>query len=324
MFKKINSKTLGLIFIVLLIAVAAVFLSDAGNKKSSFERKFVKIDSSKVTQITYFTKKEQKQVDLIKNGDSNWTVTSENKNYAADAGNISRILSELSKIEAKRIVAKSDKKWSKYEVSDSLGIHVIVKEGDKQTADLMLGKFSFQRSNNPYQQQGGGSVTSFVRLYDQETVFEVEGFLSMQFPADISAFRRKELLKADKNDFSQFQFNMGDSSYTLTKQNNKWLADGILTDSTQIDNFLNSMQNLTSYDFVDDNSPLTNEIASLKIQGNNMSPVTITAYKGSSENELFITSSINEGAIFNGSAGSLFQKIFVSKSKLLAKTEESL
>ncbi len=322
MFHKLNVKTL--IIILVILAAILVIINMAGDNERSFKSNIVEVDTSQVTSIHIFVPKNQVQITLTRTGNNgNWTVSSEGHKYNADPNVIKNILAQLNDLKAERIAARNKDKWDKFEVSDSTGIRVILKGGKKQLADLYIGKFSYAQPpqsgmQNPYQQQRG-KMTSFVRLEGENEVYAVDGFLKMSYQADVNSYRNKLLVNVDKNDISRLVFNYPENEqFTVSKNENQWLIDGEGADSASMVKYLNKIHRLTSSNFVDPSTVKTSDATySLRIEGNNFAPVELKAYPSDSTTKFVITSSLNQGAEFNGSKSKLFEKIFINRTELM-------
>jgi hypothetical protein len=322
MFHKLNIKTL----IVILAVLAAVILiiDMMGDKERSFRSEIIEVDTAKITAVQINIPKEQTEIILSRTGGSSeWVVMSEGIKYPADLSVVKNILAQLNDIKAERVAATNEDKWDQFEVSDSTGTRVILMEGKKEVADLYVGKFSYAQppqgaQQNPYQQQRG-KMTSFVRLADEEEVYAVDGFLKMSYQNDVNSYRNKSLVNVNKNDISRLVFKYPDNQhFNLNKNNEQWLIDGQMADSAGMAGYLNKIYRLTSSNFVDPSTMKTSDATySLRIEGNNFTPIDLMAYPSDSTTQYVITSSVNPGAEFNGAKSKLFEKIFINASELM-------
>ncbi len=324
MFHKLNIKTL--IIILIILAAVVVVIDMMGDKERSFRSEIIEVDTAGITSVLITIPKDQVEIILSRtDGSSNWVVMSEGNKYPADMNVVRNILSQLNDIKAERVAATNKEKWDQFEVSDSTGTRVILKDGKKKVADLYIGKFSYAQppqgaQQNPYQQQRG-KMTSFVRLEDEKEVYAVDGFLKMSYQNDVNSYRNKNLVNVNKNDISRLAFKYpGNKNFNLTKNNDQWLIDGQMADSASIAGYLNKIGMLTSSNFVDPTTLKTSDAThSLLIEGNNFTPVNLLAYPSDSAIQYVITSSINTGAEFDGAKSKLFEKIFVPKTELMPK-----
>ena len=105
-----------------------------------------------------------------------------------------------------------------------------VEENNDEVLNMFIGKFSYkqpdntqQQQQNPYQRQQP-IITSFVRLNDDDIVYAVDGFLKMNFNADINSYRYKKLTDLNRDDIEKLDFSSTlNKPFLLSKQDGKWL-----------------------------------------------------------------------------------------------------
>ena len=158
MFKKLNTKTL---VIILVILVAIYFLADYfGNRERSFRSTVVDVDTARVTDIYIHMPKEAMDIHLNQTAPGEWQVSSGSEAFAADQNVVKNILGQFIGMKPERVAATSSDRWEQYEVSDSSATRVVLKNEGNELADLYIGKFSYSQpaqtqAQNPYQQQRG-------------------------------------------------------------------------------------------------------------------------------------------------------------------------
>jgi len=307
MFQTVNNKILGIIFGILLIAGIFLFLFDGGKSERTFRDVLVDIDTSAVTEIVIYPKSQNhKEVKLYKDKDG-WRVTLPAGGTAkVDTQRMSSLFAQLLAIKPKRLAARDESKWNELQV-DSTGSRVKVFESSKLALDLVIGRFSFQQPR---------TMNTFVRLYNDKDVYEVDGFLDMTFNQGANIFRDGTVIKSDYNNWQQIQFSYpADSSFQLVKSGNSWLVNGKSADSLKTANYLIRLANLSNNNFIDDikiNSASVPEY-SLNITTSDLKFIEIKGYRDSTS--YIIHSSQNPEAWFDGS--SLSKTIFVGKSSFL-------
>ena len=327
MFKKLNVKTL---VIILIVLAGIYYISDLiGDKERSFRSEVVTVDTANVTDIYISIPKDNAEIRLMRTGDaSNWQVLADGNKFNADENVVKTILGQLSDMKPERVAATSEKKWADFEVSDSTGVRVTLKDGKNELADVYVGKFSYTQppqgaQQNPYQQQRG-KMTSFVRVADEDEVYAVEGFLKMSYQKDVNSYRNKELVNVNKDDLSRMVFNYsGNRNFTLSKsEEGMWLLDGMPADSAKTVQYINKIAKLNSSNFVDPSTPKMGEANfKLRLEGNNFVPIEINAFPSDTTVQYVVTSSINPGAEFDGSKATLFEKVFVEHNAFLPDSE---
>jgi hypothetical protein len=162
-------------------------------------------------------------------------------------------------------------------------------------------------------------MTSYVRVEGENEVYAVDGFLKMSYQADVNSYRNKLLVNVDKNDISRLVFKYPENvQFTLNKSEDQWLMDGEKADSASMVKYLNKIHRLTSSNFVDPSTVKKSDATySLRIEGNNFTPIELKAYPSDSTIQYVVTSSLNQGAEFNGSKSKLFEKVFVNRTDLM-------
>lgn len=310
MFNKLSTKTLLITFFVLLVLVLAFVIFEPNQGESNFNSKIVNIDTAKVTSISIYPQSTHHQeVKLYKEGRDWYVKLKNNKNALVPDTKIKSLIGQLIAIKPKSVAAQSENKWAEYKV-DSNATNVKVFEGNKNTLDLHIGKFAFQRPR---------TMLSYIRVNNDENVYQVEGMLSMAFNQNWNYFRDNSLLNGDFTDWDTLSFQYpSDSSFTLVKKNKHWFLNGSKTDSAASASFLRNLRYSRSTDFVDnfDQSILTDPVYTLDIKSKSV-PVRIQAFKNGTD--LLIHSNGNPQSYFNGSKGKLWQKIFIGKEKLFPK-----
>lgn len=326
MFKKLNIKTL---VIILVVLVAIYFITDMiGDRERSFRSTLVEVDTARVTDVIIKLPEDDKQIQLMRTGAGQWEVSTGAETCTADKSVVNNILGQYVEMKPERVAATSPDRWYQYEVNDSTGVRVVLKDEGKELADVFIGKFSYSQPpqtqmQNPYQQQQRGKMTSYVRLADEDKVFAVDGFLKMTYQKDINSYRNKSLVSVNKSDISRVVFDYPGRQFTLSKEEEKWMLDGQAADSTKTVRYLGKIARLNSSAFVDPSTPKTEDaVQTVRIEGNNFSPVQIKAFPTSdTAMKHVVTSSYNPDAEFDGSKASLYKKVFVDQSELLPDEE---
>jgi len=316
MFRKISTSKLIILFIILFGLVLILQWWDSHKGERSFNSQIVRIDSAAVSTLIIYPKdKSAGEVKLFREGET-WKMSAKNKIYQADVNYIKSVLAELKKLKAERIAATDKSKWKDYELNDTSCTHVIIKEGNSEVSDLFIGKFTFQQNNNPYQ-RGYGSVTSYIRIKNDDRVYATEGMISMAFNRDVNMFRNKSLVSGKKENWNKLTFIYpADSSFTVEKQNNKWTLNGSAVDSTKLTNYLSTLESVSGSDFMD-NAPLGGAtIYKLKIEGAGLiQPVEISAAVADTLNRFVLSSTANEAKF--SCKNKFEQHIFVNKQTFL-------
>ncbi len=305
MFNNISTKKLFIIFSILLIVVVSFMLYDSQQGESTFKTKIIDIDTSAVNVIKIYPKSSNHKEVLLKKEAGNWKVLLSNNKYAfAPSNKISGLLNQLLLIKPLSIAAKQKDKWADFQV-DSTGTEVKLFDGNDKLLTLIVGKISFQQPR---------SVFTYVRVNDDDNVYQTEGFLSFVFDHDANYFRDQKIVSDNIGNWSKLIFNYpSGNSFVLTKKDGRWLLNGNHVDSTITENYLNKLSRLNASAFADnfDRNILNSNPYKLTIQSAKLGDIAIVCYKNNSGT--IIHSSQNPEAYFDGTKNKLFESIFVEK-----------
>jgi hypothetical protein len=320
MFRKINNKTLLIIFGILAVVAVFVYFYDLHRGERTFKDELFKVDSSAVTSITIYPKGKSNEFLKLNKTGNGWEIESKGKKYPADTSYIQNILHSLAKITPERVAGTDRTSWKEYEITDSLSTHVVVEQGKEITADFRTGKASFSQNRNR-QNYGnyGMEVKSHIRVVGDDRVYVVDGFLSMMFRDDPSQYRNRMVVKLDKKNLTRLSFIYpGDSSFMLLKQGSKWFLNDQPADSALTEQWLNSLAYLTNGEFADEGSQPFTFPFNLRIEGNNMNVIDVRGVKDTAARKYFVKSTFNPSAVFGGNSPGLFNQVFPGKNKFIA------
>ena len=306
MYRKLNSKILAAVFVVLLVIVILIELADSRQGGRTFREDIVEVETDQVTSLEILPKVTGGELIRLVKEDEMWFAESAGKKYNSDASLVTSMINELNRITPESVVATNKSRWEQYEVTDSLGTSVKLFNGAELLADLIIGKFSFSQPRK---------MTSYVRLADEDEVYGVDGMLGMSFNRNLNSFRDRTVLSSSSSDWTRLTFSYpADSSFVLEKTGDGWLAGGQPADSASVAEYFSSVSNLSEGQFAE-NDPSGSPSHKLVIEGNNeMQPLEITGYYQDEDN--FITgSSQNLGSFFN--SRDLVEKIFVPGTKFI-------
>jgi hypothetical protein len=311
MSKKKNNMVLIIVFAVLLVAVGANELIKSAKGDRTFRKDIIEFQANDIKKISIFPKNAGNRVVDVYLEDSVWKLKVEGKLFAADQDMIKGIIDELANMTPERLVANKKELWKDYEITDSLGVGVIVYGPKNAKTDITLGRFSYNQATR--------KPSTYVRVNNEKEVYAVEGYLSMTFNREINSLRDRKVYRGNQNDLRQISFNYpADSSFTLTRQDNRWSIDGVPVDSAKMAGYLTTVSYLIGDEFRDDFIPasVTSESYKVTLTGDNIKPVEIRAFKDAVGT--VINSSENSTTYFSGEKGSLFFKIFQRKTNFFA------
>lgn len=323
MASKFNNKIL---VIILLVLIGLFFLLRAIYEKQSagnLKTDLVRIDSSLVNSILLYPSAEKGvEITFTRTG-KKWKVSKGEITADADESSVTNMFGELLVLKPERMVTRNKEKWKDYGVTDSLGTRVIMKEGKKVVLDLMVGRFEYLPGPGGYSGYGGqyGTGLTYLRLFNETDVYVVKGFLAMSFNQNFNRWRNQIFLRTDKNNINLLNFEYpADSGFIAMKSDTVWIIEGITADSSLMASYLNSLSQKSNTQFTDLFKPLLSPDYQLTINGTNMAPIILKAYR-KGENEFILNSSLNPESYFISPAKGLFGTVFKSKSDFFQQTE---
>jgi len=199
---------------------------------------------------------------------------------------------------------------------------VQVEAGKKHATDLYIGKFSYsqppQQAMSPYGGRQQGTMTSYVRLAGEKEVFAVEGFLRMMFSRSASEFRDRTLLQVSGNELSRIAIQTPGEQFSLTKSENNWMVHGLLADSAAMADYLSGIRQLTSSAFIEDEAHVSGAPThTVTLEDDSGTRIGQVKAWFSDSTDIAVTSSLNPGTIFDGTANDLFSKVVRQQSAFL-------
>lgn len=298
-----NSNTLTYLFVALLVIVGIIYLTDTGKNERTFRKEIVTIDTADVTTVIITPKSlNGKEIKLYRE-DMTWFVEFDSgKVDNVPTTKIKNMFNQLLGAKPVRVAARTPKKWAEYQV-DSGATRVKVYEDDDLALDMIIGKISFHQPR---------TMNTFVRLGDEDDVYEVEGFLTMAFNQGADSWRDGTIIKSDYSKWNKVEVEFpGDSSYEMHKVNDKWLTIGTEGDSAQIVRTLRTLSSLNGTKYLDNVSPDTLGSPQYRVT---VETETDTIYvNGYEKGGVFaIESSMNPGTLFDGNIGKLKDRVFPS------------
>jgi hypothetical protein len=312
MFRKINNRYLSIVFIALLIIVIVFIFLDSDRNERTFREVLVDIDSTAASKLVIISQANNFQPLNIYKQTDGWFVELENgKTARVTNQKAEQAFKDLTGIKPKRLTARGEDKWNSFKV-DSTGTRVQVFEGDNITLDIVLGRFNYQQQPR--------SVSTYVRLFNDNDIYEVDGFLAMTFNQKADAFRDGSIVSGDFNTWNNLKFDYpADSSFTLTKLNNKWFINNVETDSLTTVNYLRKLSSFSRTNFADDVEikPDQNPTYNLTITDANLEFTEVKAFV---DTNYVVISSQNQDTKFDGK--SFGSSLFVGQSSFFKPLSE--
>jgi hypothetical protein len=326
MSKRFDNKRILYILAGLIVILALTILVKVPGEKATIKEKLVEIDTARVNKIIIFPKiNEGSHFEFIRRNGS-WIIQQDNIIAVPEKDAVRGILMEVSSIRPKSLEAVDKSKWKDFNLTDSLATRVkFFDEKGKVLGDLMIGKFTYNRTGNPYADPNSGGIEgiSFVRLHDDDKVYGLDGFLSLSFSGKFNDYRDKSFLKLNKDDVTRIILKLpADSSFILSKMDSIWHDGSHIADSLSVASYLNGLTFLNGQDFRDNFKPVSNPEYELTIEGNNLTNISVKCYKGDNDNEYFLNSSLNPDFYFSSKKDGIFDKVFKSEKYFLMKSSK--
>ncbi len=311
MFNKFSTKTLIVIFGVLLVVTLVIFYGDLGNTKRTFRDELITIDTAAVSKMVITPKtKTYGEVELTK-VDGQWYVKVDEKlTVPVPSNKIVSLYNQFATVKPSRMATRNKDKWAQYEVDETNATRLRIWEGSSMALDIMLGKFAFKQPR---------SISSFVRLTDENDVYEIDGLLAASFNSDANSYRNPAIIKGTYKNWNRVDFSYpADSSFTLVKVDNKWKEGNTLVDSANTTTWLRMAASLSGRTYVDYPDPeLVKKPTHVITVETEVDTVVVKGYK--SGETFLVNSSKNPTSYFDATKDKLAEKLFVGKSKFYKK-----
>lgn len=310
MFKKINPIALFALLAFLLVVVVFLLRMDARKQQGSFLREIVNAHPDNTTRFVIIPKgMTDNAITLEKSGDQ-WMVGSHGKMHRASKEIIARIFQMLSPLVPQQLVARDRDSLPNYELTDEAGTRVKIYEGKNLQGEFIFGKMDFQ--SEMIQGQMRPKINTLVRLPKKDDVYTVEGYLGSAFPGDAVHFRDQNVINVNASEIARIAVEYNNQNYEIVKEGAVWLVNGMPGDSATMANYIRTigMQRSTNFAEEDAEGKLSQPTHRMTIERTSGEPIEIAAYPADPDHMYFITSSLNQEAVFSGSKNNLFSNIF--------------
>jgi hypothetical protein len=303
--KKLNSKILLIVLILLVSIFILSRLFRAPSLESNVRRDLISLDTATVDEIKILTQKQEGEIKLSRQGNT-WRVNKAQLQAETDRGLVNSFLGSIKSLKPLRLATRKKEKWEEFNVGDK-GIHVTIYNAGKKQADIIVGKTGFSQ---------GGSYT-YLRLSDENETYAVEGFLESSFNRSYNDWRNKTILKLKKEDITKITYQYPtDSSFVVEKRDSVWYTSNTLADQNKVELLLNQLtfKNLTEFQtgFIASDTPTV----TVKIDGKAGNLITIKGWK-LSEQQWVINSSLQKDVYFSAPFSSITSDILISKNRLM-------
>jgi hypothetical protein len=320
MSKRFDNKKLLFVAGGLILILLITILVRAPRENATLKTKLVEFDTTEAAKILIYPRLLKEQpVEFIRTK-SSWVVQQGSIVSQPQKGSVENIFNEMLSLHPQSLAAMSKLKWSEFELTDSLATRVKILSGANKTlADVMIGKFSYKQSQNPYGGGNGVEGTTYLRLYDEKEIYAINGFLSFFFSGKFNDWRDKTFIRLNKDDITGVSFSyQADSSFKLFRSGNKWNIGIQPVDSAKTINFLTSLISMDGQDIKDNYKPAVNPVCQMQIEGNNLLNITVKCYQGDNPDEYILNSTLNPDVYYSSKKDGQFAKIFKGKDDFMA------
>ena len=298
--KKNTIKLLGVFGVLVAIYLIVLFSGDK-SRSSSYRDVLVDIDTAKITTIEIETPTEKTMVRRV--GEYSWQVEVGQGQKKATSSSVSNLITSLQGVKPSRLVARAANKWKDYAV-DSSGTRVIIREGEKVSLDIMVGRFGVE---------GQSKFHTFVRLLEDDDVYMANDFMGVSLAKTSADFRDGNFLRLQADSLTAISFNYQDSAFSLTKVGSNWGSAVGAVDSTAMEDYLRNLGFVNSKKFGESDN-LGSASLNVTYSFSNQPEVQLSAYQKGEE--WIVKSSTNPNEVF--ADADIFEKVFKSKTDLIA------
>ncbi len=312
-----TNKTLLLIFLFFVGIYLMVSKLISSRATPDFHTEIIKVDTAQITTIEITPQPGPSYA--IHRTEQNWIVTNGNVNIKAASNQLKNVLEQVDTIRTIRLITDQKKDWDQHGVSPDQGNRIRIYLKDGQIEDFIIGRSDFDAES----QQG----IAFMRLFHQNEVYAVHGFLPFQLEKHFNDFRKKALFEKNSPLLSpdRLVYQSQDTLIVARQLNNSWTTDGqYLLDSTKMASFLEQLESLEGRVFVDD----FDELSATRFFHQSLTffdktlqdSVLLTCFRDSTRRLPFIIhSSYNPKSYFGSDSTGLYQDIFERAQTLLSQ-----
>ena len=323
MSKRFDNKRLFFLLSGLILILILTVIIKIPKEKATFKSSFADFDTSAVTRIILNNRISDGNLVEFNRINGKWTVQQGKIVSATQEGAVENIFGEVLNIKPQSLAAIDKSRWNEFNLTDSLATRIkFLNNKGKILADIMIGKLDFKQAEKPVGGYSGNNVqiTSYVRLYNRNEVYAVDGLLQFSFNIKFEDWRDKTFVHSKKDDITSIRFIYpADSSYTLLKKDSTWYEGNQKADSSSVANYLNSLVLMYGQGFKDGFKPVSNPVYQMLVEGNNLLKFSVKCYEGESAGEYILNSSLNPDVFYSSKQAGIFNQIFKPQSNFVKK-----
>jgi len=323
MSKRFDTKKLLYIFGALVVLLLLTVILKVPKEKATLKGLLLELDTAEVSKIVITPKYQEGEPFEFIRSENRWRIIQDNKTANPATGAIQNIFDEILALKPKSLAAVDKTKWKEFELTDSMATRVeFMNEKGRKLAGVLIGKFSYKQSPNPYNSYSGNNIegTSYVRINDEKEIYAVDGFLAVSFSGQFSDWRDRSFIKSNKDDITEVSFRLpGDSSYVMVKKEKNWFIGSRQADSVSVSNYLNALSFIDGQEFRDGFIPVSNPEYQIVVQGNNLLNFTVKCYSAEGTDEFVLNSSLNPDVYYTSRRNGIFSQVIKPDTYFLKK-----
>lgn len=306
------TKSLSIIFVVLLGVTLAVKLGDTGIASEALRSTVMSVDTARVDRVVIEQPTEGRSVTLRKEN-GQWTVTGSgtDASYPADPSVITNAIQRLNQLNVQAVATRNPDKYTRYKV-DSTGTNVSLFSGDQPLGSIIIGA---------PQILGRREFNSYVRRPGEESVFTVEGFLPPAFNKPVADWRNKTIWKLNPDEISRVDFMYpADSSFSLERAGQRrWAIAGDTLEPGGASSLISRLGTLRAGGFVDSlaKENFGTELYAIQLRMENGVQKTLRLRIPSGDNTLFHATATDFPYVFTLNKSSFESSVLKSREELL-------
>jgi len=159
---------------------------------------------SQAVRVT-ITRPSKGQVVLTKTAENAWTVSAQDKTFAADTTAVGNVLDTVAKLRADTVASRNQQNFEGFEVTEGKGSEVKIEDAENRTlAHFYVGK------------NGPDIFSTYLRLKDSPTVVLTNTLVKTVFERELKDWRDKAIVKLSKDDIAEYAV-AGDQSLVLRR-----------------------------------------------------------------------------------------------------------
>jgi len=227
------------IFLYLLLIIGLLYGASrflAGKRGPLFETRLIALDPPAITAISITGGDSARQEILLKKEGKAWIASHGTRSVKASPQAVQPIIGYLKGIESHHIVTKDLSLWGRYGVGPGQGIRVRVFSNGELLEDFLVGAFAPLTDSTGY---------TYIRLWQDDEVFAVEGDLGPVFNPGFDAFRSRILLEIDPAKVRKVAWEPKTADSAI-----------IIPQTPRLDSFLRSIRTLKGDKFADSFDPV--------------------------------------------------------------------